>query len=250
MGRLDGKIALVTEASRGIGRAIALRLAADGARIGVHYATSRIAAEETLAAIHEAGGEGFLLSADLSSLSGIEQLANQLRIALHDQPLDILVNNAGVGASGTIVDTDEASFDRLFMIDVKAPFFLTQRTLPLLADGGRIVNISSVVSMAAYPTTIAYAAAKAALNSMTVSLAAGLGPRGITVNAVAPGATATDFLGPMLDDPAVVGMLESATVFGRLGKPEDIVGLVAFLAGPEAAWVTGQIIAASGGMHL
>ncbi|WP_336972047.1 SDR family oxidoreductase [Sphingobium aromaticiconvertens] len=250
MGRLDGKIALVTGASRGIGRAIALRLAADGARIGVHYATARGAAEETLAAIREAGGEGFALSADLSSLSGVEQLADQLRTALDDRPLDILINNAGVGASGTIADTDEASFDRLFMVDVKAPFFVTQRVLPLLADGGRIVNISSVVSMAAYPTTIAYAAAKAALNSMTVSLAAGLGPRGITVNAVAPGATATDFLGPMLDDPAVVDMLEGATVFGRLGKPEDIVGLVAFLAGPEAAWVTGQIIAASGGMHL
>jgi len=104
--------------------------------------------------------------------------------------------------------------------------------------------------MAAYPTTIAYAAAKAALNSMTVSLAAGLGARGISVNAVAPGATATDFLGPMLDDPAVVGMLEKASVFGRLGQPGDIAGLVAFLAGPEAGWVTGQVIAASGGMHL
>lgn len=250
MGRLDGKIALVTGASRGIGRAIALRLAADGAQIAVHYATVRGAAEETLAAIHEAGGKGFILAADLSSLSGVEQLADQLRTALDDRPLDILVNNAGIGAGGTIMDTDEARFDRLFAVDVKAPFFVTQRVLPLLTDDGRIINISSVVSMAAYPSTIAYAAAKAAINSMTVSLAAGLGPRGITVNAVAPGATATDFLGPRLNDPAMVDMMASAAVFGRLGQPQDIVGLVAFLAGPEAAWVTGQIIAASGGMHL
>lgn len=250
MGRLDGKIALVTGASRGIGRAIALRLAADGAQIAVHYATARGAAEETLAAIHEAGGKGFILAADLSSLSGVEQLADRLRTALDDRPLDILVNNAGIGAGGTIMDTDEARFDRLFAVDVKAPFFVTQRVLPLLTDGGRIINISSVVSMAAYPSTIAYAAAKAAINSMTVSLAAGLGQRGITVNAVAPGATATDFLGPRLNDPAMVDMMASAAVFGRLGQPQDIVGLVAFLAGPEAAWVTGQIIAASGGMHL
>ncbi|WIA55289.1 SDR family oxidoreductase [Sphingobium sp. WTD-1] len=250
MGRLDGKVALVTGASRGIGRAIALRLAADGARVGVHYATARDAAAAVRAEIEAAGGEAFLLRADLSALTGIEGLVDDLRIALDGRLLDILVNNAGIGASGTIADTDEAGFDALFALDVKAPFFLTQQLLPLLADGGRIINISSVVSMAAYPTTIAYAAAKAALNSMTVSLAVGLGPRGISVNAVAPGATATDFLGPMLDDPAVVGMLEKASVFGRLGQPGDIAGLVAFLAGPEAGWVTGQLIAASGGMHL
>lgn len=250
MGRLDGKVALVTGASRGIGRAIALRLAADGARVGVHYALARDAAEQVVADIDAKGGEGFLLSADLSSLSGVAQLAAGLTAALGSQPFDILVNNAGIGASGTIADTDEATFDALFALDVKAPFFLTQHLLPHLSDGGRIINISSVVSIAAYPTTIAYAAAKAALNSMTVSLAAGLGPRGISVNAVAPGATATDFLGPMLDDPAIVGMLEGASAFGRLGRPQDIVGLVAFLAGPEAGWVTGQVIAASGGMHL
>ncbi|MGK2908253.1 MAG: SDR family oxidoreductase [Sphingobium sp.] len=250
MGKLDGKTALVTGASRGIGRAIAMRLAADGAMILVHYGSAQGAAEETLAVIRQAGGIGMLLAADLSSLAGVDQLVAGLRTQLDGQPLDILVNNAGVGAGGTILDTEEASFDRLFAVDVKAPFFVTQRVLPLLVDHGRIINISSVVSMAAYPTTIAYAAAKAALNSMTVSLASGLGPRGITVNAVAPGATATDFLGPMLDDPAIVGILEGASVFGRLGRPEDIVGVVAFLAGPDAAWVTGQIIAASGGMHL
>lgn len=250
MGRLDGKVALVTGASRGIGRAIALRLAADGARVGVHYATAQDAAATVRAEIEAAGGEAFLLQADLSALTGIEGLVDDLRAALDGRLLDVLVNNAGIGASGTITDTDEAGFDALFALDVKAPFFLTQQLLPLLVDGGRIINISSVVSIAAYPTTMAYAAAKAALNSMTVSLAAGLGPRGISVNAVAPGATATDFLGAMLDDPAVVGMLEKASVFGRLGQPGDIAGLVAFLAGPEAGWVTGQLIAASGGMHL
>ena len=250
MDRLDGKVALVTGASRGIGRAIALRLAADGARVGVHYAKARDAATAVQAEIEAVGGEAFLLQADLSALTGIEGVVDDLRIALDGRLLDILVNNAGIGASGTIADTDESGFDALFALDVKAPFFLTQQLLPLLVDGGRIINISSVVSIAAYPTTIAYAAAKAALNSMTVSLAAGLGPRGISVNAVAPGATATDFLGAMLDDPAVVGMLEKASVFGRLGQPGDIAGLVAFLAGPEAGWVTGQLIAASGGMHL
>lgn len=250
MADVNGRTALVTGASRGIGRAIAVRLAAAGAYMVLHYGSGRADAEHTLDLVRKAGGDGIVVGAGLETLAGIDALAAALPDLLGGRGLDILVNNAGVGAPGTVEDTDEATFDRLFAVDVKAPFFVTQRILPQVNDGGRIINISSMVALAAHPYAAAYSAAKGALNAMTVSIAAGLGARGITVNAVAPGATATDFIGALLDDPAIRSDLEQKSVFGRIGQPEDIAGVVAFLASPEAGWVTGQVIAASGGAYL
>lgn len=245
---LDGKLALVTGASGGIGREIACRLAGAGATVCVHFGANREEANTTLSLLKEKGGSGFIVGADLSSNAGIAALFEQIRS--QHATIDILVNNAGVGAGGTIDATDETTFDRIFTVDVKAPFFVTQQALQMMPDRGRIINISSMVSLAAYPSTVAYSAAKAALNAMTRSIAAGLGPRGITVNAVAPGATETNFLSGVLSNPEFMQAIKDATAFGRLGTPEDIAGVVAFLASPDAGWITGQVIAASGGMHL
>ncbi len=253
MTTLKGKTALVTGASRGIGRAIATRLAADGAIVAVHYGADADGARKTAEMIGSAGGSAFILGADLRTMDGVDRLSEGLKreLAVRNIPaLDILVNNAGVGSYGSIADTDEETFDRLFDIDVKALFFVTQHMLALLRDGGRIINISSMVSLAAYPTCIAYAAAKAAVNSLTRSAAAELGSRGITVNAVAPGATATDFIADIMQDPQAVQSLAAMAALGRIGETSDIADVVAFMASPAARWITGQVIAASGGMHL
>jgi len=246
---LEGKTALVTGASRGIGRAIALRLAKAGARIAVHYGHAEAAAQETATAITQAGGTAIIVGADLQKVAAIDAMF----ASLDEQgfgSFDILVNNAGLGHGATLAETTEADFDRLFATNVKGPFFVTQSALPRLRDGGAIINISSMVSIVAYPSTIAYAASKAALNSFTKSLAADLGPRRIRVNAVAPGATETDFGGGIMHVEQFATALAGMTALGRLGQPEDIASVVEFLASPAGTWITGQIIQASGGMHL
>jgi 3-oxoacyl-[acyl-carrier protein] reductase len=164
--------------------------------------------------------------------------------------LDILVNNAGVGFAGGLADTSESEFDRLLDTNIRAPFFVVQAALPKFRDGGAIVNISSMVSIVAYPGCIAYALSKAALNSFTRSLAAELGPRRIRVNAVAPGATDTKFIGDLMQDPKIVAALNAAAALGRVGQPEDIAPVVEFLVSPAGAWINGQVVQASGGMHL
>jgi NAD(P)-dependent dehydrogenase (short-subunit alcohol dehydrogenase family) len=249
MSTLDGKTALVTGASGGIGRAIAIRLAKAGARVAVHYGSGEERARETVTSIGAVGGRGFAVGADLRDTSAIAALLATLAGQGCD-PLDILVNNAGVGSSGSLAETSEPEFDRLFDTNVRGPFFLTQAALPRLRDGGAIVNISSMVSIVAYPSCIAYALSKAALNSFTRSLAAELGPRRIRVNAVAPGATETAFIAAFLQNQTVVAALEGATALGRIGTPDDIAAVVEFLVSPGGAWVTGQILQASGGMHL
>lgn len=250
-GNLAGKVALVTGASRGIGKAIAKQLACDGALVAVHYGQSRAAADDTLAAIRAAGGDGFLVQGDVGNMAGIEKIFREFDAALADRGIDrfdILVNNAGVGVVGDVGNTTEADFDKAFAVNVKGLLFVTQHAVPRLRDGGRIINTSSMVGHNAYPAFIAYAASKAAVDSITLSLAAGLGSRKITVNAVAPGATATDFIGEL--DETFMNAIKSATALGELGKPEDIASVVAFLASAAGGWVTGERIRASGGMHL
>jgi NAD(P)-dependent dehydrogenase (short-subunit alcohol dehydrogenase family) len=250
---LHGEVALVTGASRGIGRAIALALARRGATLAVHYNTAADQARSLVDEIASAGGNAFVLAADLSHADGaallIERLREQLRSRFGHERLDILVNNAGVGLRALIADVKEADFDRVLQVNFKTPFFLIQGLLPHLRDGGRIINISSMGTRSAYPEMSVYAPAKAALESLTYLLASQLGERGITVNAVLPGATATD-LNTRARDPALIPALAATVALRRVGQPQDIADIVAFLASDEARWVTGQRIDASGGQRL
>jgi len=251
--KLKGKTALVTGASRGIGREIAPRLASEGALVAVHYGASKEAAEAVLAAIESAGGKAFLVQGDVTSVSEIRGMFAELDKALAARGtsgLDILVNNAGVGVQGDVENTTEADFDLVFATNVKGLLFVSQHAVPRIRDGGRVINLSSMVGHNAYPGAIAYAATKAAVDSMTMSMALGLGPRKITVNAVAPGATDTDFIAFIMDNEAIVSHLKAQTALGEIGKPRDIAALVAFLASDDAGWITGERIRASGGMHL
>lgn len=250
---LGGKVALVTGASRGIGRAIALKLAQRGALVAVHYNQSAEAAFDVVRQIEAAGGQALTVAADLRSSAGPEQLfdaldpALQVRLGAHR--LDILVNNAGVGLRATLEDTTPADLEHLLQVNFKAPFFIIQRALPRLRDGGRIINVSSMGTRAAYPTMAGYAPSKAALEALTLLLAEQLGPRGITVNAVMPGATATD-MNPAASHPVSAKAIAATTALRRVGQPDDIADVVAFLASDAARWVTAQRIDASGGQRL
>lgn len=250
---LADKIALVTGASRGIGRAIAVRLAQDGALVGVHYRSESDRAKQTLDLIRAQGGDGFLVAADLADPAGAAQLADaligELRARRDPQLLDILVNNAGIDDRKTIEQVTEADFDRMLQINFKSPFFLIQKLLPVMADGGRIINISSMAARLSFPTMPVYASAKAALSTLSRVLAAHLGPRGITVNAVLPGATSTD-LNPAASDPQRSRAIRDTVALGRIAEPGDIAPIVAFLASPEGGWITGESIEASGGQRL
>lgn len=250
---LDGKLALVTGASRGIGRAIALKLAGEGALVALHYGANADAAKGVLAEIEAAGGSGFLLQADVKDVAAITAMFGALDTEMANRGrsgIDILVNNAGIGVQGDVETTTEADFDAVFATNVKGLLFVSQHAVPRMLDGGRIINISSMVGHNAYPGAIAYAATKAAVDSMTLSMAQGLGVRSITVNAVAPGATDTDFIGFIMGNEAIVAHLKAQTALGAIGRAPDIAEIVAFLASDAARWITGERIRASGGMHL
>jgi NAD(P)-dependent dehydrogenase (short-subunit alcohol dehydrogenase family) len=250
---LQGRVALVTGASRGIGRAIALKLAARGAFVAAHYNASLDAARELVAQIESAGGAAVALAADLGQADAPRRLFEAFDAELHERglpaQLHILVNNAGVGKRATIEDVSEADFDHILQVDLKSPFFIIQQALPRLQDGGRIINVSSMGTRAAYPVMAAYAPAKAGLEALTLLLAEHLGPRGITVNAVLPGATATD-MNPGARNPESAARLAQTIALRRVGQPEDIADIVAFLASDAARWVTAQRIDASGGQRL
>lgn len=251
---LQGKIALVTGASRGIGRATALRLARDGATVAIHYGNAAGHAEKVVTEIEAAGGCGFAVQADFTDRRApwrlFELLDAELRRRFGDTKFDILVNNAAAtGGMGVVEEVAEADFDRLVAVNLRAPFFLIQLASPRLRAGGRIINLSSSTTRVAYPAMAAYAPTKAALDCLTLHLAAHFGPRGITVNSVAPGATATERTPPALD-PVLAKKLAETIALRRVGQPDDIAEVIAFLASEGGGWITGQRIDASGGQKI
>jgi NAD(P)-dependent dehydrogenase (short-subunit alcohol dehydrogenase family) len=234
LGRFDmsDRVVIVTGGSRGIGRAIAERLAQDGAVVGVTYARDETAASETVENIRKNGGRAFALRAGLGERGDAARLW------------------AAFDAAGT-EHVPEDAFDKVFAVNVRAPFFVTQQGLPRLRDGGRIINISSSVARLATPGMIAYGATKGALDNFSLALAKELGPRGVTVNSVAPGTVLTDAsAATLLGDPHAEAQAASLAAFGRIGRPEDMADIVAFLASDDARWITGQVIDATGGMAL
>ncbi|MEU6728776.1 SDR family oxidoreductase [Nonomuraea wenchangensis] len=250
MGMLTGKTALVTGASRGIGRAVALRLAAEGALVAVHYGANAEAAKETVARIEAGGGRAFAVQARFGARDALDRLFDGLATGLGNRGLDVLVNNAGIASVSPVAQVSPDELERVLAINVVAPFFVIQRALPLLNDGGRIVNMGSTASRFAVTMQIAYTVSKAALESLAPTLANELGRRGITVNTVAPGVVRTDMTAGHDLTPDLVAGLEAITALGRLGEPEDVADVVAFLAGPDSRWVTGQTIDVSGGTWL
>jgi 3-oxoacyl-[acyl-carrier protein] reductase len=243
------KTALVTGASRGIGRAIAHRLAADGALVAVHYGRDDAAANATVAAIEKAGGRAFAVKAELGVPGDVDTLFAGLERGLGGRPLDILVNNAGIiSYEATIENATPAEYERVFNVNVRAPLFIAQRALRVMADGGRIINISSGVTWFAIPE-IVYAMTKGALNVMTRSLAFTQGKRGITVNTVSPGITETDMNG-WLSNGEAQQKVAAMVALGRHGQPADIADAVAFFASNDGRWVTGQVLEVNGGLFL
>lgn len=254
MSALAGRTAIVTGASRGIGRAIAERLAGDGALVAVHYGSNEEAARETVKRIEEQGGRAFAFRAELAAPDAVDVFYAGLEAGLAERgegpEFDILVNNAGASGSGRIHELTTEVFDRLFAINVKAPLFLVQRGLGRLRDGGRIVNISSATTKHAFPESVTYAMTKGAVDTMTLALAKELGPRGITVNAVAPGYVATDMNARRRATPEASAALAALSVFNRIGTPADIADIVGFLVSDDARWITGQYVDATGGTAL
>ncbi|MED1784582.1 SDR family oxidoreductase [Brevibacillus fortis] len=255
MGNLKGKIALVTGASRGIGRGIALRLAHDGALVVVHYGRRQEEAEAVVREIEQNGGQAFAIGTDLRTLDGIRDLYTTLDEALlqrtGDHHFDILVNNAGVGQILTLEEATEESFDEVMNINVKAPFFMIQQALPRLREEGRIINLSSFVTRAASPSVFTYSISKGAVNTLTLALAKQLGSRHITVNAILPGIINTEMnAGTLQNNPNGQKYAAGLSTFNRWGEPDDVADIAAFLASSDSRWVTGQLIDASGGSHL
>ena len=241
---LAGKTALVTGSARGLGHAIATTLAARGAHVLAHQRGSGDSA--VVAAILAAGGSAEVVSGDLGTAEGAAGLAAATVAALGGKPLDILVHNAGIVE---YEGADAAAFDRQFAVNVRAPYLLTEALKPNLADNGRVIFLSSAVARIVFGEISAYAMTKGAVNTYVIYLAAQLGARGITVNAVAPGAIDTD-MSAWLRSPEGAAQAKSFQALQRVGQPGDIAEVVAFLASPAGSWVTGQVVEASGGSKL
>jgi NAD(P)-dependent dehydrogenase (short-subunit alcohol dehydrogenase family) len=248
-------IALITGGSRGLGRNTAQHLARSGVDVILTYRNSRAEAEAAVSDIVSTGRHAAALPLDVANSASFVDFAIGLRRLLAEQwgrdRFEFLVNNAGMGIHANFADTTEAQFDELANTHLKGVFFLTQKLLPLLADGGRIVNVSSGLTRFALPGYSAYAAMKGAIEVLSRYMAKELGPRRIAVNVVAPGAIETDFGGGMVrDDAQVNAMIASQTALGRVGLPDDIGGVIAALLSRDGAWINAQRIEASGGMFI
>lgn len=254
VGELDGKTALVTGASRGLGVHMALRLARGGALVAVNYASDKIAALETVRRIQEAGGKAFIIQSKLGNEAGAKELVAKLETELVERTgsnrLDILVNNIGGGDYGPIAVADEAMYDQMFANNVKGPFFLTRALYDRINDNGRVINISSAGSRLTDPNIIVYTMAKTAVEAFTRVLAQDMGKRGITVNSVAPGFTVGPTNDYIVKDPVAAKQVTDVTALNRFGTPEEIADVVYFFASPAGRWVTAQHIEASGGFKL
>lgn len=251
---LFGRTALVTGGSRGIGRAIAERLAQEGATVALTYNACKAAADEVVETIKRASGSAFALHADLADAEAIAPLFEQLDRELIERngskTLHILVNNAGNSGWGGLREATPDSWDTLFAVHARAPFFVVQAALSRLSDNGRIINISSAAGSRAMSAVPIYSMAKASINNLTQALAQELGPYGITVNAVAPGWVRTDMNTAVRENADMVKLIEGDTALGRFGETSDIAAVVAYLASNESRWVTAQVIEASGGYKL
>lgn len=247
-------IALITGGSRGLGRSSALALADRGVDLILTYLSAEQDAHDVVRAVQARGRRAVALRLDVGKSSTFDAFAadvrDQLRRVWERDSFDFLVNNAGVGGFTPFEQASEAVFDELVAVHFKGPFFLTQKLLPLLADGGRIVNLSTGLARYVYPGLSVYSAVKAAVEVLTRVLAVELGPRRIAVNVVAPGGIATDFGGGVMRDPALQKTVAAETPLGRLGEPEDVAGVVAMLLAPETRFVTGQRIEVTGGYRL
>ena len=248
MNKLSGKTALVTGASRGIGRASALALAKAGAQVLVHYSSSEKEADAVVAEIRKDGGRAEKVGADLRQADGPHILAKRVRAMVGDR-LDVLVANAGISKAASIEDTRVEDFDNLFAVNVRAPFFLVQQLLPALFKGSNIIFTSSLGARASVGALSAYSATKGAIDTLVKHFASALGPRGIRVNAVAPGVVDTDmsnFTKTEAGREVTLGM----QALKRVAQPDDIGAVVAFLASDDARWITGDSVRVDGGSKL
>jgi NAD(P)-dependent dehydrogenase (short-subunit alcohol dehydrogenase family) len=250
----ERKIAIVTGGSRGIGRSAVLCLAKRGVRSIFTYNANRAEADKVVALAAEAGARAIALQLDTGKVGGFDGFVGQVRAALTEleaERFDYLANNAGISSSASLEAITEMEMDALYNVHFKGVLFLTQKLLPLMNDGGRIVNISSGLARFAMPNRIGYGSIKAAVEALTRYMAVELGPRRIAVNTVAPGAIATDFSGGIVrDNPQVNKMVADHTALGRAGLPDDVGPVIAALLSGDFGWVNAQRIEVAGGVHI
>jgi NAD(P)-dependent dehydrogenase (short-subunit alcohol dehydrogenase family) len=249
------KIALVTGGSRGLGKNMAVKLAEKGINVVLTYHSRKEEALDVVAQIEKKGQKAAALQLNAGDIKSFDPFFDQLKLTLNDtfktDRFDFLVNNAGIGLNAPVGETTEEMFDELINLHYKGVFFLTQKSLPLLNDGGGIINISSGLARFSLPGYSVYGSAKGAIEVFTRYLAKELGPRGIRVNVIAPGAIETDFSGGHVrDNEQINKFISSITALGRVGLPEDIGGVAAFLCTEDARWITAQRIEVSGGMNI
>ncbi|MBB6128964.1 SDR family NAD(P)-dependent oxidoreductase [Mucilaginibacter lappiensis] len=248
------KIALVTGGSRGLGKNAAQHLAKKGIDVIITYRSKKEEAEEVVASIEKSGQKAAALQLDTGIVKSFDGFISQLTTVLQEKwgrnTFDFLINNAGIDAASKFAETTEEDFDNLVNIHFKGVYFLTQKSLPVIADGGRIINFSTGLARFATPGYAAYASMKGAIEVLTKYLAKELGPRGIAANVVAPGIIETDFTKEAFSHEGMHDRIASITALGRPGMPDDIGGIVAFLCTEEARWINAQRIEASGGMFL